>query len=337
MNASRRSLNTYWPGADWYIPDRTLEELNPIEGIGQVRLIDNKDEHYYLHPTVPRDKIKSVTTLLHQHFPEFKRDVIARRTALRSVNPLYADLPAETLDEKIELIKRLFRMSAPFGSAVHEMIECQLNGRSYDESCRSYADMMELLEEDARDYKDIFCSRYGPIACNIDREDFDPWNMSAAHPVLAPEYSHGFRQWNEWAQTEMPKYGRPYRTEVALYDEKGRAGGVFDMLLYDEENDVYTLADFKTCRSIPTDSEEFGLTRETEHMRASKFNVYSTQLSTYNVMLEDSSSISADNMIIIHLPGGFGPPVTMQAADFRQEARAILNRRRMDVLLGNCE
>jgi len=92
-------------------------------------------------------------------------------------------------------------------------------------------------------------------------------------------------------------------SEVIIYCENLKIAGTIDLIVYDKLNKVYHILDWKTSKSVSSESYKMkkGNKPETEDLLDSKFNHYALQLSLYRYLLEKNYDITIDDQIIVHI------------------------------------
>jgi hypothetical protein len=123
----------------------------------------------------------------------------------------------------------------------------------------------------------------------------------------------------------------PVRTELNLYFAKDgivKCAGQADALMRD--GDEYVLMDWKrvkASKSVQPTARAYANAAHPliAHIPANDFHKFSLQLSFYAVLLEQTHGIVANRLEVLRLHDGLGSAEHVVAADYRVEARALLN------------
>ena len=106
-----------------------------------------------------------------------------------------------------------------------------------------------------------------------------------------------------WLNKYLKKSDFDIFSEVIIYCENLKIAGTIDLLVYDKLNKIYNILDWKTSKSVSSESYKMkkGIKPETSDLLDSKFNHYALQLSLYRYLLEKNYDITIDDQIIVHI------------------------------------
>ena len=106
-----------------------------------------------------------------------------------------------------------------------------------------------------------------------------------------------------WLDKYLQKSDFEVHSEVIVYSEKLKIAGTIDLLIFDKRNRKYSILDWKTSKTIKTDSYKMktGNKPETQDLLDCKFNHYALQLSLYRYLLEENFQLFLDDQLIVHL------------------------------------
>ena len=107
----------------------------------------------------------------------------------------------------------------------------------------------------------------------------------------------------EWLKKYLQKSDYELFSEVIVYSLELKIAGTIDLIIFDKVSKKYSILDWKTSKSISTDSYKMkiGNSAETADLLDCKFNHYALQLSLYRYLLEKNYNLELDDQIIIHL------------------------------------
>ena len=106
----------------------------------------------------------------------------------------------------------------------------------------------------------------------------------------------------QWLESSVPK-NCALLSEIIIYSKELKIAGMVDLLIFDPEDNSYTLVDWKTNKKINITSYKgkTGILSATENVEDCNFNHYSLQLSLYRYILENYYDLTIKNQYLIHL------------------------------------
>jgi len=231
-----------------------------VSGKKKLRYYDGTHTYY-----VGRQKLKSVTTLIGEHFPKFDANGLAKKIAkgfkFRNRQKELKGIEVTPLEKKKatqKYWKNEWKGSTIHGTAVHEALEQYLLGQLT-------INLTPITEE-----RTIEKYKRG---VDYLTEFFKKGEVVSIHP------------------------------EKKIYSEDLGIAGTIDLMVIHKNNEV-TLIDWKSNKSIDRKSKynEFGVSEITKDVEACSFNKYSMQLLLYAIMLErDDPKLKVTKLCIVHL------------------------------------
>jgi len=106
----------------------------------------------------------------------------------------------------------------------------------------------------------------------------------------------------QWVDSAIPAHCE-LLPEVIVYSKEMGIAGMIDLLVYNPEDEGYTLVDWKTNKKINKNSfrGKAGIKPATLGVEDCNFNHYSLQLSLYRYMLEEYYGLKIKNQYLVHL------------------------------------
>ena len=107
----------------------------------------------------------------------------------------------------------------------------------------------------------------------------------------------------DWLDKYKMKSDITIHSEVRIFSKELKLAGTIDIIAHDKSNDVYEIIDWKTSKSIDTQSYKgkMGTHQITSHLMDCNFVHYSLQLSFYRYLLEEYYGLKVNNQLIAHL------------------------------------
>ena len=139
------------------------------------------------------------------------------------------------------------------------------------------------------------------------------WEQQKQHGNEIHDVAHRYCQGKNLAKKQKKKIQHAIRflqtssytvkaSEIQIFSEEDDVAGTVDLLLYDEENQRYYVADWKTCKNEIRKDKAYEKAKDPFHyLPNNKFHKYSMQLSTYQTILEKQYDIQIFDTFIIHL------------------------------------
>ena len=106
----------------------------------------------------------------------------------------------------------------------------------------------------------------------------------------------------KWMDSNIPEECETY-PEVIVYSKKLKIAGMIDLLVYNPEDDGYTIVDWKTNKKIHERAyqKKTGIKAATSSIEDCNLNHYSLQLSLYRYILEEDYGLKIKNIYLAHL------------------------------------
>ena len=107
----------------------------------------------------------------------------------------------------------------------------------------------------------------------------------------------------EWLKEKKKNLENTFYSEVIVYSEELKVAGTIDLLVYNKEQDMYHLVDWKTNKRISEESfgNKKGILNSTQHLDDCNFIHYSLQLSFYRYILENYYRLKIGSQTLFHL------------------------------------
>jgi hypothetical protein len=189
-----------------------------------------------------------------------------------------------------------------------------------------------------RDYAALFAS--GKCDADVQQGILDLWATAGPLGTAMHEWIELFlngvqtapntretEQFCEWCEGNIYE---PVRTELNLFyeDDGVKCAGQADALMKD--GDEYVLMDWKrvkASKSVQPSARAFANAHHPliAHIPATDYHKFSLQLSFYAVMLEQTHGIVANRFEVLRMHEDLACAEHVIAADYRVEARALLN------------
>lgn len=149
----------------------------------------------------------------------------------------------------------------------------------------------------------------------VTKEDlFHEWNQSAVIGTKIHEEMENYIVDNitprhkksiagvEWLTANVPDACELY-PEVIVYSKKLKIAGMIDLLVYNPEDDAYSIVDWKTNKKIHERAyqKKTGIKAATSNIEDCNLNHYSLQLSLYRYILEEEYGLKIKNIYLAHL------------------------------------
>lgn len=228
-----------------------------------------EEGHKYVISFEPRVKYTSVTTWIHEHFPQFNADdVIQNMMSGKSWKEghKYWGL---TPDQIKSQWNKNNSAVAGAGTDMHFQIECFNNSILHNNQSYTYKELYDdyiknTLEED-RESKTLEWKYF--------------INFVKDHPYL-----------------------KPYRTEWCIYDEDLKISGSIDMV-YENPDGTLSIYDWKRSKLITRINtfNKFALKKQICHLPDSNFWHYALQLNTYKYILERKYGKKIKDLYLVRL------------------------------------
>jgi len=106
-----------------------------------------------------------------------------------------------------------------------------------------------------------------------------------------------------WLISQYEKTNSKLYAEVVIYSTEIKIAGTIDLLVFNPNDNSYTIIDWKTSKKIPTTAynNKTGIKKSTSNILDCKFNHYSMQLSLYKYILKKFYNLNIKNLKIAHL------------------------------------
>ena len=106
-----------------------------------------------------------------------------------------------------------------------------------------------------------------------------------------------------WLNEKKKNKSNKFFSEVIVYSKQLGIAGTIDLLVYNEEQNMYHLVDWKTNKKIEKSSfnDKKGILQSSNHIDDCNFMHYSLQLSFYRYILERFYGLEVGSQTLIHL------------------------------------
>lgn len=107
----------------------------------------------------------------------------------------------------------------------------------------------------------------------------------------------------QWVKEKQKNPHNTFYSEVIVYSKELGIAGTIDVLVYNSEQDMYHLVDWKTNKRIDKKSfrKKRGLLSSSRHLEDCNFNHYSLQLTFYRYILERFYGLEIGSQTLFHL------------------------------------
>lgn len=226
-----------------------------------------EEGHTYVILTEPDVAYTSVTTWVHQQFPEFNATAtIQTMMASNGWKPghRYWGLNEQQIKDLWNTIKK---KSSNLGTGLHYKIECFMN---------------EKLLPKKYNHEELY-NLY-----------FFQYGLRHRTKPLEWQYFINF--------VKDHPHMKPYRAEWKIYDEDFKISGCIDMV-YENTDGTLSIYDWKRTKKISRSnpSNKFASPYQICHLPDSNFWQYALQLNAYKVILEDKYGKQVKEMCLVQL------------------------------------
>jgi len=239
------------------------------------------------------DKVISVTTLIHSHFPHFKPyEIITKMRNNKNGMPLkYHNMSDEQI---IKQWNDNGKEASQLGTSIHKSVELFYDQKDHISS----TDFIEMIK-----FNDIV----------------------GQHTV---EFYH-FLKFNESVKDRL----RPYRTEWSIFRTELKLAGQLDMLYeIINEPGYYALYDWKRVKEIKMENRyEKGL-KGLSHLDHCNYNHYSIQLNIYKRILETLYGLKIKEMCLVILHPDNDTFKLVKIHEMKKEINYIFKERKKNLL-----
>ena len=118
----------------------------------------------------------------------------------------------------------------------------------------------------------------------------------------APEHKMSIMGAN-WIKEKQRNPHNTFYSEVIVFSKELGIAGTIDVLVYNSEQDMYHLVDWKTNKRIDKNSfrKKKGILESSKHLDDCNFNHYSLQLTFYRYILERYYGLEIGSQTLFHL------------------------------------
>ena len=118
----------------------------------------------------------------------------------------------------------------------------------------------------------------------------------------APEHKMSIMGAN-WIKEKQKNPHNTFYSEVIVFSKQLGIAGTIDVLVYNSEQDMYHLVDWKTNKRIDKNSfrKKKGILESSKHLDDCNFNHYSLQLTFYRYILERYYGLEIGSQTLFHL------------------------------------
>ena len=118
----------------------------------------------------------------------------------------------------------------------------------------------------------------------------------------APEHKMSIMGAN-WIKEKQKNPHNTFYSEVIVFSKELGIAGTIDVLVYNSEQDMYHLVDWKTNKRIDKNSfrKKKGILESSKHLDDCNFNHYSLQLTFYRYILERYYGLEIGSQTLFHL------------------------------------
>ena len=106
-----------------------------------------------------------------------------------------------------------------------------------------------------------------------------------------------------WVKEKQKNPNNTFYSEVIVFSKELGIAGTIDVLVYNSEQDMYHLVDWKTNKRIDKNSfrNKKGIMESSKHLDDCNFNHYSLQLTFYRYILERYYGLEVGSQTLFHL------------------------------------